>query len=152
MGSVRKFLDLSWADHWVLLQAVIALPVSACTLNWFGMSRCRAFFERTIRRPTEAEQSDSTLDEARRIARLVRIAATRSLYAANCLQRSIVLWWLLRRRGVTSDIRFGCRVGENGWEAHAWVECRDQVIGDSADVRERFAPFVSTLNDVQDFS
>lgn len=149
MGNCRKFLALSWSDRWLLLHTMVALPLSACALRWFGLACCRAFCERTLRATGVAEQTASTIDDARHVARLVRVAATHNLYVANCLQRSIVLWWLLRRRGVPSEMRFGCRAGDHGLEAHAWVECGGQVIGDRPDICERFVPFVSDLNESQ---
>jgi len=148
MDNFRKFLSLSWLDRWVLLRCMFALPLAACALRWFGLRRCRAFIERTLRKKTAAVQTISTVDEAQHVARLVRIAARRNLFPANCLQRSIVLWWLLRRRGIRSEIQFGCRAGDEGLEMHAWVECEGQVIGDRDDIRERFAPFAPNPNEV----
>lgn len=61
----------------------------------------------------------------------------------NCLARSLVLWWLLQRRGIDSEIRIGVRRSRQGagMEFHAWVEHRGAVINDAADIREHFATF-----------
>jgi hypothetical protein len=42
----------------------------------------------------------------------------------TCLRRSLALQWLLRRRGIDTELRFGVRrvAGDPGLEAHAWLE------------------------------
>ena len=49
------------------------------------------------------------LAQARSAARMTTIAANRGPYRATCLRRSLLLLWLLRRRGITASIRFGVR-------------------------------------------
>ena len=66
--------------------------------------------------------------------RLVRAANSHSVRPAACLSRSLTLWWLLRRRGIESQLRLGVRKGEQGLDAHAWVELAGQVVNDAADV------------------
>ncbi len=86
---------------------------------------------------------------ARRSAWAVEVAArnTWPLPEAHCLPRALVLERLLRARGFPAEIRIGVRpagasgVGGGitpGIDAHAWVECCGDVLGDSDDVSERF--------------
>ena len=60
------------------------------------------------------------------------------MVGANCLHRSIVLWWLLRRQGVACHIRFGVRKGGTALRAHAWVEHRDTVLNDAGKARQHY--------------
>lgn len=62
-------------------------------------------------------------------------------YRAKCLPQSLTLWWLLRRQGIESQLRFGARKNARRMEAHAWVEFEGTPLNDSADVGERFKPF-----------
>jgi hypothetical protein len=77
----------------------------------------------------------------------VQVAAKRGLWPANCLQRSVVLWWFLARRGLASDLRIGVRrrpdapSASRSMDFHAWVELDGVVLNDGPDVRERFATF-----------
>lgn len=79
-----------------------------------------------------------TLQRAQRIARIVSIASEHGLYKAGCLRKSLLIWWLLRRGGVLSEICFGVRVCNQKLEAHAWVEYHEMVVNDSVNVRERY--------------
>jgi hypothetical protein len=78
---------------------------------------------------------------AREIARLVRAAANHGPYRANCLEQSLVLWCLLKRNGLESEIRFGARKEDDELQAHAWVECLGIALNEDRGVEERYAPF-----------
>ena len=81
------------------------------------------------------------LEHAERVSRLVEAASRDGLIHANCLQRSLVLWCLLRRQGISTDLCIGARKAAAGFEAHAWVQLDGAVLNDTGDMRERYAPF-----------
>jgi hypothetical protein len=56
---------------------------------------------------------------------------------ARCLEQSLVLYYLLRRRGVALHYRQG--VMPHPFQAHAWIEYRDEVITDVAEHAAQFA-------------
>jgi len=82
-------------------------------------------------------------EKPRVIARAVRVAAQHGIYQANCLERSLVLRWLLARQGIESEIRFGARKEDGEFEAHAWVECCGVPLNEVRNVHEQFRPFES---------
>jgi|RhiMethySRZTD1v2_1073278.scaffolds.fasta_scaffold952793_2 transglutaminase superfamily protein len=55
-----------------------------------------------------------------------------------CLQRSVALSWMLRRRGIPADLEIGVR--QTPFESHAWVEVEGKVINDGQRVREVYEP------------
>ena len=61
---------------------------------------------------------------------------------ARCLGRSLVLWFLLRRRGIDAELVIGADMPRGGeLPAHAWVEVAGEPVNDAPDVRERFGSF-----------
>lgn len=139
----RKLQALSWWDRWILLRAAVALPIVGVMLRSLGVRRTQGVLAWLSPLGDLVVSNDPTPDvaAAEHIARLVHIAARHGLYSANCLPRSLVLWYFLRRRGQYSEIRYGARSGENGFEAHAWVEYEGEVIGDNRDIGQVFALF-----------
>ncbi len=84
----------------------------------------------------------NNLAAARIVARMVAVAAGHGIYRSNCLKQSLVLWWLLGRSGIQSEIKIGVnRDGAKPLNAHAWVECSGQVLNDTEDVQQRFSAF-----------
>jgi hypothetical protein len=90
---------------------------------------------------TAPQPARLTADELPRLGTLVNSAAHHALGPANCLTRSLYLWWLLRRRGIDSQLRIGVRLNEGVLDAHAWVEYAGVPVNDRADVSADFAPF-----------
>jgi len=79
------------------------------------------------------------------LARLEAAAARHALVHFNCLERSLVVWWLLRRRGIRAELRIGARKEQKSLEAHAWVEFDDQVINDPEGTHRKFSLFGSAI-------
>jgi hypothetical protein len=52
-----------------------------------------------------------------------------------------VLWWLLRRRGIATELRIGARKEFERFEAHAWVEVDAEVLNDASAEHQHFVPF-----------
>lgn len=64
---------------------------------------------------------------------------------ASCLERSLLLWYLLRRQGVAAELRIGVRKAGSALQAHAWIEVGGQVLADTADARIHFTPFEQAI-------
>lgn len=70
------------------------------------------------------------------------MVAGRSVVGARCLGRSLVLWFLLRRRGIDAELVLGAVAnGTSEFLAHAWVEVDGKPVNDTPDVRERYGSF-----------
>ena len=60
----------------------------------------------------------------------------------NCLARALTGRFLLARQGYRTDLRIGVAPGESqGIEAHAWLECQNEVLMGQVESFERFKPF-----------
>ena len=128
------------------------LPVTALSIKLLGVQRWQHALRLTqnvgsssvgnsLNAGPAIFSSELTTQEPRQIARLVKAAANHGLYRANCLEQSLVLWWLLKRNGVESKIRFGARKEEEQLQAHAWVECLGIALNEDRGVDQRYAPF-----------
>jgi hypothetical protein len=147
MGKWRTFQRLSWTEKGTFFLAFLLLPITALALWLRGLRRTQAVLMRLAPVPNplgedeNQEQQNTRYQQTLAIARLVRAAATHGPYRANCLKQSLLLWWLLRLRGIESDLRLGVSKAAAGMEAHAWVECEGRPLNDREDVGLRFTPF-----------
>lgn len=141
IAKIRRFRTLARSERWLLLQAVVMLPVAMAVLRLCGCKRGFALVRRlqageSVRVPAaEAAVTDSPetqLATARRAARLVETAA-RYGFRATCLPRALTLSWLLGRRGIPAVVRLGARLEGGKLAAHAWVECRGVALDRQAD-------------------
>jgi hypothetical protein len=76
-------------------------------------------------------------------AEAVAIVAGRPVIGTRCLGRSLVLWFLLRRRGIDASLIVGAGERQPGAQlpAHSWVEVEGVPVNDAADVRSRYLVF-----------
>lgn len=129
------------------VQALVYLPLAAVLLHRWGLQRTQRRLSARAPATVRSHTAAGSLDEVRRLAWVVDGTARRGPFRANCLQRSLVLWWFLLRRGIGSEIRIGVRrrpgapSGSRQLDFHAWVEFQGVVLNDRSDVREHFATF-----------
>jgi Transglutaminase-like superfamily len=149
--SWRTWRGLTVAERRTLAAAWLLLPVIGAGLRLFGFSRLRGALGRWSALPATGGPARGARS-AEEMARLVEAAARLGPYRAACLVRALVLWWLLRRRGIPADLRIGVRLADDRQspvidrlssrlQAHAWVEFDGVGLSDSADPAERFAAF-----------
>lgn len=82
--------------------------------------------------------SSIAISQASEIAEVVELAAKRRVVNATCLRRSMVLWYLLRRGGIDSNLRLGVRKDRSEIKGHAWVEIDGSVINDDEDYIQQY--------------
>jgi hypothetical protein len=140
---LQKLKELSVQEWKLLLVALIMLPVVALLLRLAGYNRTRNSLSKFIpKEPGYNNSQEAGSDQAKTIARMVSIAACYGPYRANCLKQSLVLWWLLARCGLASEIRFGVKKEpEEEFGAHAWVEFNGMNLCDSEVLQKQVAQF-----------
>lgn len=135
-SRLARLRELSPSHRRLLLQSSALLPVFWLGLRILGLPQMHAF---TQRRPLSPGLL--TPDEIRRIAGTIDKAARHSPFPQTCLTRSLLLQWLLRGRGVRSELRIGTRRAAGNFEAHAWIECDGTPMNEVSDVITHFDAF-----------
>jgi hypothetical protein len=136
-AKLSKFLALTPAERGLFVSAVLLLPLFSLGLQVFGLARLQAWLER---KPLPARRPPS-IRELSGIGAAVNRAARCVSGPVSCLTRSLFLCGLLRRRGVSGELRIGVRLVGGQLDAHAWVEYAGVPINDAPDVSRRFAAF-----------
>jgi hypothetical protein len=151
----RRARQLSWPERWLLVQALVLLPLTAAGVRCLGLRRWQSLLVPDSSHGDEAcpgPVAEASARQALVTARLVGIAGRRGLWQGNCLQRSLVLWCLLVRQGIPAQLRIGVRIEEGRLAAHAWVACGGVVLNDREDALERFVPFERPILPPQEVS
>jgi hypothetical protein len=117
------------------------LPVVATSLKTVGLRKTQSWLARNTLAPTILP-TEKTRAYVRRAAQMVAVACRRHLLHSSCLSRTIVLWSLLRRRGIDTNVRIGVRGDtEAKFQSHAWLEWNGEVLNDIAEVGTQYLPF-----------
>ena len=132
-----QFHNLTAMQKRMLLAAWLWLPLFWIGLRVLGLPRFQAWL---LKVPAQSALS-LTIPVVKTLGETVNIAARHTPFPVTCLTRSLLLGWLLHRRGVASDLRIGVRLTQGKLDAHAWVECEGIAVNDNPDVNAQFVSF-----------
>lgn len=122
MQGLRQFRALPGSERRLLILLMVLQPAISVALRLRGYRRTQHWLERRSQHLTPHAASARELAAAERVATLAGIAGRRGPVAASCLRQSLAVLWVLRRRGLQPDIKFGVdRIGASP-DMHAWVE------------------------------
>ena len=136
-ARLAQFHNLTAMQKRTLLAAWLWLPLFWLGLRVLGLPRFQAWL---LKAPARSALS-LTLPVVSALGEAVNIAARHTPFPVTCLSRSLLLGWLLHRRGVASGLRIGVRLTQGNLDAHAWVECNGIPVNDWPDVASSFTSF-----------
>lgn len=76
---------------------------------------------------------------------MVNAADPHGLVHPSCLAKSLTLWWMLGRQGISSSLRIGIRKENGKLQAHAWVEREGVALNEPEDQHRHYAAFDAAL-------
>jgi hypothetical protein len=120
-------------------QAVRLLAVVGVSLRLRGFQQTKERLRKKL--PAQTAERQGTADALQKICRMVQAAAHYGPGHPTCLEQSLVLWFLLQRRGIPAQLRIGVRKLPEKFEAHAWVECDGVALNQGEEVHRHYAAF-----------
>ncbi|HET6145786.1 MAG TPA: lasso peptide biosynthesis B2 protein [Candidatus Acidoferrales bacterium] len=140
----RRYRSRALKERRLILRAALMLPVTQFGLRAFGFQRWKELIEKYSLSVSDSQQrlsAGAQREAALRAMRAVRSAELHGLTKPNCLERSMTLWWMLRREGIKGELHIGARHQAGKFEAHAWVEFDGAVLNDAPEVQQHYARF-----------
>ena len=148
MHKWRCFTALAPRDRHLILIAASGLLLVAIARRLTTFKRLRNTVDYMLPLAIVQDAGRDVLPDAYHVAAIVAIATRNVPISTTCLERSLVLWGLLRQRGIQSELRFGTRQQNGQFEAHAWIEYLGIVLNDADDIGQHFTPFEQNLDTV----
>jgi hypothetical protein len=141
-SRVAKLRELNSRQLAVVLQALILMPLVKAAVRRARFARTADYLARQSAVPRRIVEPV----EIAAVARAVSIVANRRFVGEKCLVRSLVLWFLLRRRGIDAVLVIGAPAGMAvGDVAHAWVEFDGAPLEENPGIRDEFPAFELAL-------
>ena len=143
----RKFCRLTGQERSALACSALLLPLIALGLRLLGFRRLQVALAKVVpnHEPGLEGRSESRRGEVEVVVRMVAAASREGLVHGNCLEQSLTLWWLLRRRDVPAQLRIGVQKQGDQFQAHAWVELAGAVLNDRDDAHQEYTAFARDL-------
>ena len=138
---LRRFSALERPARSLFLRATVLLPLVALSLRWRGFRATQATLQRSLLNDNQEREAALVSKSAAMIAHMVNAADRHGLVHPSCLAKSLTLWWLLARQGISSHLRIGIRKKEEKFEAHAWVERDGIALNEPDEHHHHYAAF-----------
>ena len=139
-----RWADLTLREGLSVIGYIAALPLISLALRVWDYKRTFAWIQRISPPSPGAAAATTALSGAsmaplHRLALLVqRAGSVWSMANTSCLRQSLLLFYLLRRRGLDPKIQFGVASGKGAFDMHAWTELAGVRVGQ---LHERFQAF-----------
>jgi len=132
-----KLRSLSFCEVWFLIEATAAVVAFDVALRLFSSKACLTLFERG----PGVQQRDPGVN-VQRMAWLVGLADRYAPGRSSCLRQAAALAWLLRRRGIATNLRIGAAREEGKLVAHSWLETGEGELFGLSDT-DKYTPLSS---------
>jgi hypothetical protein len=142
--QLHRFSLLNSQARAMFLRAAVLLPVISFALRIRGFRATQqslqnfSFFPKARKSFPENESDRERVGLA---VRMVNASARHGWGRPTCLEKSLALWWLLRRERIASVVRIGARKAGGKFEAHAWVEWQSVALNEPGDEHRHYATF-----------
>ncbi len=124
----KKLRSLSGDDWGVLLRCLWLIPAVELSVrwraprHWLPAPLVPSGAEGMESGPAASPAATSPSPVAARVTHLVEALYRRLRFSPTCLTRSLVIYRLLRARGIPCQLRIGLRKSGAALEGHAWTE------------------------------
>jgi hypothetical protein len=145
-ARLRRFSALPRAAKIDFVRAALLMPLIRMSLRLRGFRATQKSLQLRLGRGIAAMSEAAADSESKQVCRMVFAAAQYSLISFTCLEGSLALWWLLARRGITTQLRIGARKSGDKFEAHAWVERNGTAISELDGGHLHYAAFEKELS------
>jgi Transglutaminase-like superfamily len=143
---LRRFSALERPAQNLFLRAVVLLPLVNMSLRWRGFQATQAALQRFLSNTTQERDAACVSRNTAVTAHMVNAADRHGLVHPSCLAKSMTLWWLLGRQGISSHLRVGIRKEKEKFEAHAWVERDGAALNEPDEHHHHYAAFDAALS------
>jgi hypothetical protein len=141
---LRRFKALDSSSRGLFLRASALLPLISASLFFRGFGATQATLRRFLPERNRTIAADRR-GEISQTSQMVAAAARYGLGHPTCLEKSLTLWWLLGRRGISSTLRLGARTEAGRFEAHAWVDCGGVALYEKIEPHAHYAAFEAEI-------
>lgn len=135
---LRKFRALPLRDKWLFITAIVLGHIIKKALKKYSYNTVVAFLKKHV---PQVNRNDITNDELNRYQYLIILTnKCRPGFKINCLDISLAYWFLLKRKGLKTNMQFGVKKLDGEFKSHAWLEFEGRLLTLDDNVTEKYTP------------
>ena len=138
----KQIRRLSYPNKWLFLKGLFLAVFLRVCFKISNFKKTLAFFSRF---KTGKTVSQNESNEVRRYHHLITLTYGFGPSVVNCLSVSTAYWWLMKRRGIATDLKFGMKKDNEKLLAHAWLEYNGEPLTADAEVEKKYIAFGESI-------
>jgi hypothetical protein len=138
---LRQIYNLPFSDKILFVKALLLIVFVIVFLK-FG--RYRTLVNRMNMVEIKKVSAIQT-DEVERAHKLIKLIYSLKLFKNRCLAVSLSFGFLLKRKGVETQLKFGYKNSSGNLQAHAWLEHNGLPLTLNSLVAEEYSSFTAPL-------
>lgn len=124
LRQIKDFARRPWREQMGTVEAAVFLMSAVFLTKFVRLSYWRSKLGQLGNEERADQSADHAADhvQAAKVSKYVRRAARHMPFNAVCLPRALATCWMLKRRGISSELFIGARGStNNGIDLHAWL-------------------------------
>ena len=139
----KQIRSLSYPNKWLLLQGLFLSCLLRLSFKLINFKKTIAILSR-FKRKGAALQVESTGHDVGLYRHLI-ILSYSFTPVINCLSISTAYWWLMKKNGIVTDLKFGMRTEQEKLLAHAWLEYEGKSLTADVQVEKKYTVFKGSI-------
>jgi len=140
LRKLHTFNALSTAERRAFFISLGLYPGIGLSLHIMGFKRTFSWLDSTAGVNSPSSEEKRVYEILLNTHQVFWLVKRYIPYKGTCLSRSMLLYWLLRREGVETNLRIGVKKDQEVFKAHAWLEYKTIVLNDLQRIDEQYAP------------
>lgn len=143
LSNIKTFFYLPFSHKLIFMKFSLLVPLvelGVKTVKFKRTFNLLKFF--TTQNKTSVENEKSIV---RRHANFLYLYHKQFPFLGKCLARSLSLWFLLARKGIETDLKFGMKKEDGEFLAHAWIEFNGEPLVTKSELNENYVPFSDSI-------
>jgi hypothetical protein len=126
MSKIASFGRLPWDEKLAAMEAFVMLSWARFLIKLVPVKMWQSHMAVSARNPATVSLTERERKAGKLVARMIKMAVRNAPVELVCLPQALAARWMLRRRGIESDLSIGTKLGEAGdRDFHAWLKVQE---------------------------
>ena len=143
LSKLRTFISFPASSKWMFIKIAVLVPLVEFSIKTLRFKRTLRLLRRFTGSTTKKCEHELSLINRHRNQFYLYQRQFPNL--GKCLARSLVLWLLLDRQGIRTELKFGVKKEGDNLLAHAWIEYKGEALVSEWELGEDFRSFPDSI-------